>query len=319
MKNGDLCTAIYEHLPGIDKILESEKLPIHQRIFGAAYLFVELAVDAPEPTKREMIGSPMFRETIVPIVSDWYWMEYGSLCRNQCEKELSGILSEHAQPLLIRFPQTLSRVETEGETAWLTFPDTLREEESIGEMTGDLLDVARMPSAVAKAVQSEAAMVVGHSRSINLNLMSKGSLDNETFSLAQTIWPHFEKAIRDLLALSQEGAAAACWDLHLAVEKSYKVLIRSKAGNPPHSHNLISLHQASIDCGAMIDVALMKRLPDEKSAIQFRYAEKLITPAEAICHYKTALTLVNQITSELPHTVRLNNTSLLIKVAPWAK
>lgn len=320
METGDLRTAIYEHLPSLDEILEIEKLPVHERIFRAAYLFVELAVEAPEPTKQEMIASALFRESIVTIVSDWYWEKYGELCRNQHGKELSGILSEYAQPLLIRFPQTLSRIEVEGETVWLSFPDSLRAEESIGKMTGGLLDVAMISPAVAKAVQEEAALIVGFSRSINLNLMSKGSLDDETFSLAQTIWPHFEKAVRDLLTLTREGAAIGCWELHLAIEKSYKVLIRSKQpGNPPFGHDLNTLHETALGLGAIVDTSLMERLPKDKTAIRYRYAEILLDTASAICHYNAALELVDQITRGLPRETNLNNASLLIKMAPWAK
>ncbi|MES2437477.1 MAG: hypothetical protein V4584_00330 [Verrucomicrobiota bacterium] len=111
--------------------------------------------------KQELLESSTFREDIVPIVSDWYWAKYGSLCRDQRRRELSGILSAYAQPLLIRIPQTLSRVEVEGETLWLTLPDSLREDESIRKMTAGLIDLGALPAAASKAVQAEAAFVVG--------------------------------------------------------------------------------------------------------------------------------------------------------------
>lgn len=320
MPPGDLRTAIYEHLPGLDEILETEKLPVHQRTFRAAYLFVDLAVEAPEVEKRELLGSVTYRESIVPIVSDWYWAKYGPLCRDQRGRELSGILSVYAQPLLIRIPQTLSRVEVEGETLWLTLPDSLREDESIRKMTGGFIDWAALPPATSEAVQAEAAFVVGTSRSINLNLMTKQGLDEETFSMGQTIWPHFEKAVRDVLLQTSEGAAAACWDLHLAVEKAFKVLIRSKQpGAAPFGHDLKALHKEAAHCGAMIDSALVKRLPKEKMAIQYRYAEARVDTATAISHYKTALELVDQISRGIPRKMKLNNASFLIKMAPWAK
>ena len=316
----DLRKAVYEHLPGLDEILESEKLPLHKRTFRAARLFVDLAVEAPEAVKLELLESATYREGIVPIVNDWYWAKYGQLCRDQRGRELSGILSTYAQPLLIRFPQTLSRVEIEGETSRLTLPDSLCEEESISEMTGDLIDLAALPPAAAKAVQAEAASVVGFSRSISLNLMSKEGLDEETFSLAQTIWPHFEKAILDILRLTPEGAAVGCWDLHLAVEKAFKVLIRSKQpGAAPFGHDLNALHKKAAGCGAVIDVSLMQRLPKWKTASQFRYAEMPVETATAIEHYKTALELVDQITREIPRKMKLNNASFLVKMAPWAK
>ncbi|MES2437478.1 MAG: hypothetical protein V4584_00335 [Verrucomicrobiota bacterium] len=150
--------------------------------------------------------------------------------------------------------------------------------------------------------------------------MSKEGLDEETSSMGQTIWPHFEKAVRDLLLLTSEGAAAACWDLHLAVEKAFKVLIRCKQpGAAPFGHDLNALHTQAVRSGAVIDSAWVKRLPKEKIAIQFRYAERLVDTATAIGHYKTALELVDQISREIPRKMRLNNASFLIKMAPWAK
>ncbi len=37
MQTDDLRKAIYEHLPGLDEILDSEKLPVHERTFRAAH------------------------------------------------------------------------------------------------------------------------------------------------------------------------------------------------------------------------------------------------------------------------------------------
>lgn len=66
----------------------------------------------------------------------------------------------------------------------------------------------------------------------------------------------------------------------------------------------------------MIDPVLVERLPSEKTAIRFHYAEARIDTATAVGHYKTASELVDQISREIPRNMKLNNALVLIKWAP---
>jgi len=46
MDAGDLRDEIYRHLPGLDQILETEQVPVSERIIKSAILFIDLAVEA---------------------------------------------------------------------------------------------------------------------------------------------------------------------------------------------------------------------------------------------------------------------------------
>jgi len=120
---------------------------------------------------------------------------------------LLGIFNSYAQPLLIKIPQTISRVETEGETAWLSFPDALQDEESLEEMLGKVLQLENLQTSKAEKLRSEATEVVGLSRSICLNLMVRSGLDREANIMAQTIWSHVEKASRSGQRIPMDSSA----------------------------------------------------------------------------------------------------------------
>lgn len=310
-------------MPLIDESLDEFKIPISKRLMLATGLFVAECVRPARADdgswKSDFAGSDLLLKTIIPTISDWLWAKYGELCKSDCDETLSGILCSYAQPLLIKIPITIRRVEMPGKSAWFTFPDQLREDESIQAMVGNALNLQIMEEKQRNDLREEARNVVALTRSINLNLTWIGAVDDRAFSVAATIWAHFEQAIDGILSFRAEHAATACWDLNFALEKCFKVFLRSKGEAPPHTHDLKRLSKLAAVHGLFVSDALLRQLPNDREAIQLRYPELSMDTLTATSHYKAALSLAEQITSMFPRSVTMNNASLLIAAAPWAR
>ena len=127
--------AIDEHMPFIDKQLHELQIPIFNRFFQAACIFVEVAIiDSSFDTKGDLLKSDAFIEGIVPSVNDWYFNKYGNLATKPKDNFYSGIINPFGQPTLIKIPSTISKVEIPNKTAWFTLPDHLQEAELLADM-----------------------------------------------------------------------------------------------------------------------------------------------------------------------------------------
>ncbi|MGD9861410.1 MAG: HEPN domain-containing protein, partial [Marinobacterium sp.] len=152
---------------------------------------------------------------------------------------------------------------------------------------------------------------------LDLNMASHSN--QSASDMAQGIWSHFEKGISDILSFKNERASVACWEFHLAIEKSIKVLIYSKSGSGKHGHNLDDLikHLSKFESG--IDSSGLAGLPSDKDAIKLRYAEMIKTPIDAFEYYLIAIRFVGDIVSRLEHKIGIKNASFTLKMAPWAR
>lgn len=319
MNTHTLKNVIADHLPLIDNLLNDQKIPVFDRFMKAAFIFVEVAiVNSSFETKEELIKSKAFSECILPLINEWYWTKYGLLAKKTTNSIYSGIVSSYAQPLLIRIPSILKRVKILGESCWLTFPDCLHESESLQEMIRPSINFDQMDDVKKTLLKEEATEIISLTRSINLNIMAADNLDEEIRSMSIGIWSHFEKAISDILSFQNERASIGCWELHLAIEKTFKVFLKQKSGKKEYGHCLTTLNKKAKKYSPDIELSLLEGLPTKEDAIKLRYAELIRTPYDAVEYYKSALKMVNTLASKLDRALSLNNGSILVNMAPWA-
>ena len=216
---------VHEHAILIDESLTEVGLPVHERPFRAAILFADVAVmDSSFGSGESLIKSDAFTKRIVPLFYDWYRERYGQLVDPR-QKNLAGIAHFRSQPVELSFPATTSEIEEECKTAWIIYPDHMQAEESVHDFLIPTVDIDALDEKAREALEAEVAAVVKHTRRIRLGLMTASGLDSSTQSMAAGIWPHIAKAVADILTLEASSAAVGCWELHLAIEKSYKVYI----------------------------------------------------------------------------------------------
>ncbi|KKC98859.1 HEPN domain-containing protein [Photobacterium halotolerans] len=309
-------------LPVIDDGLEETGVPIYERFFIASMEFVRhFVTDTSFDSKDEFIKSDGFLLGVVPLVNDWYYKKYGLLAKSPKTFMLKGLITIMNQPFCIKFPNTISIVETEDETAWMKFVDHLDSTEDPQEMIqGRDIFLSELLEPHKTDAFTQINNTVSKLRKISINLNTL-SIDKQTNSMASSILGHFDKATGDIVSYDVSRVATACWEIHLAIEKTMKVFLKQETGNFPKTHSLKILFENISQCaGTKLDTVnaeLIESLP--KDAVNLRYAENHISMRDTIEFYIKGLTIVEAISDKLDRDIRLDNASILIKMAPWAK
>lgn len=318
--NEKLKAAIFDIMPKIDSLLENREIYIHQRYLHAAKLFLEYyVIDFSYKSLEELQKSKEYFEIILPIFNDWYWEKYNELARSPSTEKCLGILSFHNQPISIEIPLTTSKVEVHDESAWLTFPDHLQETESLESMLSPKIDFKSLNIDDLETIKTEAAEIVSLTRKINLNLNSANFPNTDAKNMARGVWSHIDKAVTDILTYESHRASIACWEIHLALEKSFKVLIHSKLNEKATGHDLKKLHEKIELIIPNMDITFISELPSDKDAINLRYSEKIRSTRDAAKYYKIALNTILVLTERLNRSASFANVSLLMKKSPLAK
>lgn len=230
-----------------------------------------------------------------------------------------GIITPYGHPVLVKIPATTTRVEVPNQTAWLTFPDCLSENESIEGMAQTKIDLDKLPAEEVDRLSTEFNEVVSMTRKINLNLKSVYSVDKEAANMAGGIWGHIEKSIIDILSLKDSQASIGCWELHLAIEKTLKVYLKKVCNSWVFGHDLKKLGRKINDYDASLDFSVIQSFPIDEDAIKLRYSELVKNVSEVVEYYKKALLLIERVTNNYEKKYSINNASFLLKMAPWAK
>jgi HEPN domain-containing protein len=318
--SNELIDHINEHMPHIDEMLAEQNVPIHKRFYVAGKFFVETAVlDSTFKSNSALLESEVYQENILPLFNDWYFEKYGDLAKGYNKNSYLGMALVYGQPVELKIPATTSEVVEEGKLSKMTFPDHLQSSENFEELILPKFSFDRMEEESVKELREQVEKVVALTRTINLDLNMASNLNQLASNMAQGIWVHFEKAMSDILTLKSELASIACWEIHLAIEKSLKVLIHSKTGNSKHGHNLNDLINFLNKYESGIDSSKLSILPSDKDAIKLRYSEMIKQPIQAYNYYLVALEFVADIVSRLDHKIGIKNGSFTIKMAPWAK
>ncbi|HBC3955569.1 TPA: hypothetical protein KD883_004560 [Vibrio parahaemolyticus] len=316
--NPELKAYIDEIMPDIDDALTANNIPIHDRYMKAAIYFVEnyIALDSFE-SKSEFMKHDVFSHIIVPLIMQWFHGKYGELVRIPTQKNATGIITSYAQPLRINIPLTLSEPTNKG-TAWLIFPDKILDSERIESFFDKRVPLNILNEDQRSKLNYEVSELVSIIRTINLNLNTVDGLDIDTSSMLRGIWSHFEKAVDDIISFRPERISIGCWELHLAMEKSFKVLIKQKTNKKAYGHKLIDLYEIIEPYCPEIDISLLESLPTDKDAIKLRYAEQSRDLQDVLVFYKKSLDIVFSLTNKLERKYKLNNARIELKKAPWA-
>lgn len=316
VKNREFIDATQHWLELFDEHMSYDNTPIHERPLKSAMWLVRDGIAAVTNGSKENYLEEEWFCVVVNAIKRWYADRYGSTSCQVPRDKLSGIVIFHRTPTRIAMPVTTSRVEVEGETAWLTFPDKLQDDEDILGLFQSAPNLNSLQPDERELFLSNIKDVVHWSRSIQLNLQSASGLCDDATAMAASVWLHFEKAISDIMTLKPASASVGCWELHLCIEKAFKIFIYQN-NTKKTGHCLDSLYDEAKKFGLVLTPSLLPALPHCKKAIQYRYGEEWISIDQTIDIYRTALQAVFEITQELKKEITINNASILLKKPRW--
>ncbi|MCG9629963.1 MULTISPECIES: HEPN domain-containing protein [Vibrio] len=322
MSNIEMNQYIREAMNVIDEILDVKNIPIYDRFLIASRMFVsDFIEDTSYSSKAEFLKSDAFFECIVPVVHDWYFEKYGELATSPHESVFSAAITIRNQPILIKFPATISIVEKEGETAWIKFVDHLDKSEDMQAMLqGRNISLDSLSRNQKCKVEQRIEEVVACIRTISINLTAL-KVDSKTVNLARTILDELERASLDLTSYDKNRIANSCWHTHLAIEKTMKVFLKQNIGQFEETHNLKSLLSKTLECSESkslnINFSVIDSFP--QNVVALRYGEESISAEKALLFYNKALPLIRDVSSVLVRSLGIRNASILFKKPAWVK
>lgn len=313
----DLVKAGGHWLELFDSSFAQDNIPLHARPLQSAMWLVRDGIEKLPygDSKKDFFDKEWFAALVV-AVREWYQDRYGATTFEPVRDTLGGVVLLHGTPVKIEARVTVAKVEVEGETSWIIFPDAIHESESLKSFFPTRPNLNALPTNDRAELEKRVASIVRSARSINLALQAAADLSDEPEQMAAGVWGHIEKAVADILTLNPAVAAVGCWELHLAVEKAFKVFL-SQNGSGMKGHNLNNLFTASAKFGLEVTQPVLAKLPNEHRAVKLRYGETGVEISEAVENYDAALQLVYEITGKLRRTYSVNNAAFLLKKPRW--
>lgn len=315
----DFESELKKWLENIDSQLAKNGTPIPTRPFQAAAAFVKLAVVEIEgDTKDDYISKPWFKP-IYESVERWYRHRFGAAFESQSKESMTGACMILDDVFEINVPNTLRKIEKEGETAWLIFPTDVQEGENPSDWLVRPPNLEILQPEDKVKVLREVEAIGSRLRQIYVDLMTAERPDELAIALANKILPQLEQAAVYLIEPHRRNLGLACWEAHQGAEHALKLLCRQKSGKHRHTHDLKSLHQdiASNDAG-FLNSYILDGLPSGKEITKIRGGERgNINVYRAYSMYRTFLDLTASCTSTLERKLRLKNAGFLLRKAPF--
>ena len=316
MHNEKIYEVISPWLDAVDKQFADAAIEVSQRPTRAGFWLVKNAITEIKGAKSDTFFDEEWFSVLMELVIHWYEEKYGTDLLKSEKDKLSGLVLFHELPLFFQMSTITSKVEVEGETSWLTFPDHLQADEETLDLFPVKPKLEKLNPDELKRFWELTREVVLLSRSANLYLKMLEGIDDLTKQMSDGIWGHFEKAIADIKTMEKSNTAVACWELHLAIEKAFKVFISQKSGKKHYGHDLEKLNVVAAKLGLQ-SIPELHSLPDHTKAIKFRYGEESVSVKEAFEFYLVALRIIYSIARGLDRKLKINNASFLLKKPKW--
>jgi hypothetical protein len=301
-----------------DESFAMDAIPLHARPLKSAMWLVKVGIsELPYgDSKEDEYFHKEWFAAIVVAIRKWYEDRYGAEAFTPAKSMLPGLVMLYSTPVKLEVLETISRVEVEGETSWLIWPDSIHETETVLSFLPTKPNLSALGSDERAKFEENVATIVKRTRSMNLALHSASDLPDEGKQMVPSIPRHIEKGVSDILSLKPSNAAVAIWELHLAVEKSFKIFLHQQNTNIK-THDLEVLSKRAKEFGLTVTDTVLKKLPSWKKSTDYRYAEEEVYIDYAVEIYDAALQLVDEITSKLRRDLIFNNAGFLIQKPKW--
>jgi HEPN domain-containing protein len=305
-------------LPVFDEIFAKQMMPISQRPLLAALYFVNCCIlEMKGESKKDFFNKEWFKVTYKLILM-WYEKRYPEISSVITHQKLNGIVLIFNHPFQIKIPTSIPQ-EFDGEDKrWFCLPNSVFDTESVTDWIDKKPNLDDLSKEEYLSLIVKITKIATFSREIYVNLMT-ASLNHKLREYSMSIPSHIDKAIDDILSLSKNGINSSFWEIHLALEKTLKLVILQNGEKNEYKHDLRALCEIinnikdlSIDCN------LFQQFPSDKEAIKQRYCEgRNFTIQDAIKNYLGAIEAISKVTQILKRKIVFDNVKFLLKFPPW--
>lgn len=309
---------ITSELEVIDEILSKQEIDIPDRPFTAADMFVKnsiVSVNGKPPDRY--ITETWFKHIIRPI-RKWYDDKYGAATTRTKQKVSKGVVFFNGAFYELEIPLRL--FVPRGELTDFIFPKEIL---SFEKELSFVNNPPNLPeeSSERKSFEQSIRAVVNLTRSISDNIVTAQFKRELCHELLQGIEAHIEKAVADILSNKNGRFLTSYWELHLAIEKSIKIIIAQANEEFPAIHDLQKLwsilNKIKPD---LISQEQIRKFPGPKKVISYRYGKgSNLKKSDVHSNYLEALGLLDILTHQFERRLMFHNTVFVLKKLPWQK
>ena len=307
-------------LPIFDEILAESQKPLTERPLAAAFYFVDYCiVEIKGDTKEKFLEKEWFK-SIYKLIKQWYKERYADALKISEDYIALGVVLIYKTPFQLKIPLSITQ-EPEGEDKrWVCLPSSLLDGENVIDWIENKPNINNMSRDELKDLQKIICDIATNIRSTHVNLMS-ASLEKNLHKISNTIQAHLDKAVRDILSLEAGKISTSYWEIHLAIEKTIKLIIRQNGRDHQNKHSLDKLCKIANNIkGIKLDCSIFSNFPSDDEAIKQRYGEgSYFTIQEAVNNFISANEVISKLTNLLKRQFIMNNARFLIALPPWEK
>ena len=302
-----------------DRKLGEAHVPIPDRAFRAACMLMELGAIRVEGKSKENFLEEAWFADIHRLAANWYRDKYGDAIERPANT-ITGVFLNSGVARELQIPTTLSRVEEQGESAWLIFPVDVQEEEDPMTWVVHPPNLEAMEPVERDLLRNQIVKIGTWLRSIHLDIRTAERSDRIIGGLASDVMTHLQDSAAHILQPDQTRLRLACWEAHQAAEKSLKVISRQREGKHKKWHDLGKLYKhLALSGNIPLSERLIDKLPTGQAVIKMRTNEgQEVRLLDSIRVYRAALLFVRQCTSVMPRKWSIRNSRILLKKAPFA-
>jgi HEPN domain-containing protein len=313
MQEISLKTILDGALPIIDSDLSNRNEPLSTRPLRAAILFVKyFIVEIKGEDKDNFHDHPWF-SAILNYINKWYFKRYGDAYEKN-DSNIKGLIFIYNHPFEINFPFSLTIDEGDKETISVIMLSKFRSEENWKKYIISGPDLDTLDSPLLRLIEQDVIETVEKSRHFFHNFAGIDSESSELKVMAASIQDHINSAVFNIVSTSHLKYNLALWDLHLALEKSLKMLLMQTTGKFPKTHDLVTLF-------SLTKFSFYKELhdsihsfPNHKKVIELRYSESdFQNPHEIRDIYINTLNILYNISNLIKKKLTVHGATFYIK------
>lgn len=294
-------------------------MPFYRRPLQAAMRFVQVGIkDVSGQTKDDYFQKPWFAEIVKQVIG-WYVERYGAEALKPEQNRFSGLVLLRRTPIRLTMRETVKKIEVENETSWMIYADAMHESETVLSFFSSKPNLDALPSKDRAKLEADVGRIVSQSRRINLALHSADDLKPDGQRLRDGVWMHVENAVANIASLKPSLASVGAWELHLAVEKTFKVFLHQHGNTDMKAlgHDLSKMSGASKEFGLAVSPKSLAQMPHWRAASDSRYAQKAVDIDDIVAIYDISLQLMSEIAAKIKQIVVLNNVGILLRKPDW--
>jgi hypothetical protein len=317
----DLYEFLEYQLPIFDELLAEAQMPLSKRPLAAACRLVNYCIIKIEGDNKDKYLEKEWFRSIYKMIRKWYRERYADAMDYNNDDFALGAVLIYDTPFRLEIPLSIAQ-EKEGECKrWFCLPNSVLPEENVLDWLTKKPNFQTMSKHELECLKQEISRISSFVRRIRVSLMSATIKKEELHKMSSSIPAHIDNSVRDILSLYNGRISTSFWEIHLAVEKTLKLLILQNGLDHNNEHNLKTLCAiANTINGIVLESSMFEKLPSSGEAIRQRYGEGIsFTIQQAVENYILGIEIIAKLTELLAREFVLKNARLLIALPPWEK